>query len=58
MDETMLTTDVSRRTFLKSGTAATAALATSGVLLDTMFDKVEPAYGSEMNQESSEEKIF
>ncbi|WP_283171295.1 DMSO/selenate family reductase complex A subunit [Curtanaerobium respiraculi] len=57
MDETMLTTDVSRRTFLKGGAAATAALAAGGVLLDTMFDKVEPAYGSEMNQESSEEKV-
>lgn len=51
------TATVSRRTFVKGSTAAAAAIAASGVLLDDMFEKVEPAYASETNQETSDEKV-
>lgn len=48
---------VTRRSFVKGASVATAALAASGVVLDGMFEKTEPAYADEQNQETSDEKI-
>lgn len=49
--------NVSRRTFVKGTGVAAAALAASGIALDDMFQKVEPAYATETNQEAAEEKV-
>ena len=48
---------ISRRAFMKGTTAAAATAAVAGVALDTMFEKVEPAYAAELNQQSAEEKV-
>ena len=45
---------VTRRSFVKGASVATAALAASGVVLDGMFEKTEPAYADEQNKETSD----
>jgi Tat-targeted selenate reductase subunit YnfE len=49
--------NVSRRTFMKGAGVLAATAAASGILLDDMFEEVEPAYAAEMNQQSSEEIV-
>ncbi len=48
---------MSRRTFFKGAGAATATMAASGVLVDALFEKAEPAFAAEANQQSAEEKV-
>lgn len=57
MGDTPLDPKVSRRKFVKGSGAAVAALAASGIVLDDMFTKTEPAVASESNQESEEETV-
>lgn len=52
-----LNAETTRRTFVKGSVVAASTLAVSGMLLDDMFEKVEPAYASELNQQSPEEKV-
>ncbi len=57
MEPGMTINEVSRRSFVKGTTAAATALAFGGILLDDMFEKVEPAVAAEMNKESEEETV-
>ncbi len=49
--------NVSRRTLIKGASAGAVGVALSGMLLDDMFEKAEPAFAAEANQETAEETV-
>ncbi len=57
MDRELPGTDVTRRTFVKGASVATATLAAAGIAFDDMFEHAEIAHAAETNQESSDEKV-
>lgn len=57
MEGTAPTSGLTRRTFVKGATLATATLAAAGVAFDGMFGHTEVAHAAEANQETADEKI-
>ena len=47
--ESNMELNVSRRTLIKGASAGAVAAAFGGMLLDDMFEKVEPAFAAEAN---------
>ncbi len=57
MELSTISSNVTRKTFLKGTGAVATAAAVSGIQIDDMFVKAEKAYASEENQQSAEETV-